>query len=838
MVRRRLGSLLLAIGVASTTAAGCGSEEGAPEGSATPPTSTGDPTAAPPGPTPEDIIRRELPWEVVSDQGETYLSNIFYADPSENEQIMPYALAGHVQIDRLVYPTLGNPNLYVKSDPADAFMTVLRIEEGAFAHLKPTRKAVSRSKLLQVTLEENATNAFVFLLVPRNASSRLASTESNAPVPAGAGTETLRITPTRILENPVEDDMPPALQTRKTLRFVFDQKAMKGVPPGLYDVRFELRREGKLFNLPNQTSGVYEYQFNALRVFDSTTEEYGIINVTDTQISVGDFFNNKTKDKLEEFAYYMNTTKDARVRNAAFITFNGDLHNGGSPGSLTHKTVATTYAEEAKVIVDTLKTLPHPIFLTAGNHDAFVSTGQVPGAVKTLDGDVLEQTIQAANPKAWPGYKWSDLKAFLASTDAAGLLGGRHLDIVTGGFMRGPGDTFSAAWREVPRQDRNMILYDGLYQWQKTYGPLTSSWIFGGNRYVNVNTSDLRQHRRSGWGMYTVNYGGGVSASQIAWVDRELARARTKREDVILLGHHDPRGGHGAKDLGFYFQQLDYRGIQQSAVNYLLGKVFNPIVCRLPSWAISDTQGQSCLHDGLQEWMRPDWELDCKWDERAANGKCDPKLFDPLLGDKSKRFYFSAFEMISRISQNPEVRTVLLGHTHWNSLEMMQAGDELVPSRLPDGSATVFASLEVQNPVRGFAFQGGGSEYDEKALSAGAVGKNNPEFWKTYEASAAASIIKLGGQARELAVLRLTSNADLTAQRHNGNTMLGFSALTLSKKADRRGYPRAQINAVAYFINSGSLKFDPVKEVPIDRNVRLGARDVDNPLRALFTGGL
>jgi hypothetical protein len=29
-----------------------------------------------------------------------------------------------------------------------------------------------------------------------------------------------------------------------------------------------------------------------------------------------------------------------------------------------------------------------------------------------------------------------------------------------------------------------------------------------------------------------------------------------------------------------------------------------------------------------------------------------------------------------------------------------------------------------------------------------------------------------------------------------------------------------------------------VKEVPIDRNVRLGPRDVDNPLRPLFTGGL
>ena len=69
------------------------------------------------------------------------------------------------------------------------------------------------------------------------------------------------------------------------------------------------------------------------------------------------------------------------------------------------------------------------------------------------------------------------------------------------------------------------LLYDGFYQWQRTYGPLTASWKFGKNRYVALNSFELRQHRRSGWGMYTVNYGGGMTDVQMGWLDRELARS-------------------------------------------------------------------------------------------------------------------------------------------------------------------------------------------------------------------------------------------------------------------------------------------------------------------------
>src|SRR5205814_4741086 len=64
-----------------------------------------------------------------------------------------------------------------------------------------------------------------------------------------------------------------------------------------------------------------------------------------------------TQAKLKDFVDYINQTPEPIVRQAAFITFNGDLHNGGSPGGFREPYVATTYAEESKAIVLNLKNL-------------------------------------------------------------------------------------------------------------------------------------------------------------------------------------------------------------------------------------------------------------------------------------------------------------------------------------------------------------------------------------------------------------------------------------------------------------------------------------------------
>lgn len=763
------------------------------------------------GPTYDELPAaqlRERPWEVVSNKGETYLANVFYAERSENEQIMPWAIDGHTMIERLVYPTLGNPNLYVKADATDELLVVLRMEPDTFEHLKPARAPEGGDSPLQrVTLTEDADNELAILLVAKSAR---AATEASTSQAAGPGV--YRIKPSKILENPEPAEMPAELKKRKTLRFVFDKAAMAQVPAGLYDVRYEVRKSGSLF------ANLYEYQYNAVRVFDAQSEEYTALNVTDTQVSVGAVYKTMTADRLDQLVDDVNVSSDPAVRNAAFITFNGDLHNGGSPETIRQKSVATTYVQEAKRVVDALKRLNVPIFLTAGNHDGYAATGHAPSALKSVEGDLMKKVIDEQNNLAWPDYTWDAYSAFLGKTQATP--GGLHKNIVSGGFERSAGETFSASFKVVPRSERNFILYDGFYQWQKTYGPLVSSWVFGKNRYVSMNSFELRQHRRTGWGMYTVNYGGAVTKAQLEWLDRELTRGKTAGEDIVVLMHHDPRGGHGGKDFGYYFPMLEFRGMAQSTVNYLLSEVLTPQVCKQPDVSLSVDERESCLHDGLQEWMGPDEELD----------------------KDGATFFFSGVDLLRRFQKSVNARTLVLGHVHWNSLEMLQSGDPLVPNSvsLDPRVQQRGAASEAANPVRRLAWED-------------VLRPSDPGPWRALGAAGPTSLdvhsfdgvrVRLGdqlagitsnpmktlaGQSRELAILRFTSGADLSSQKYQGVSMYGYSVMHVTKQTD---LPR--INRATYFVNDGSGAFDKVQTIDIDRTARLTSHDPINPVEKIF----
>jgi hypothetical protein len=339
-----------------------------------------------------------------------------------------------------------------------------------------------------------------------------------------------------------------------------------------------------------------------------------------------------------------------------------------------------------------------------------------------------------------------------------------------------------------------------------------------------MNTYELRQHRRTGWGMYTVNYGGSVGQTQLEWLDRELGRSRLTNEDVTLLMHHDPRGGHKGKDLGYYFPMLRYASVQQSTINYLFNEVFTPLVCKQDDITLSVNERESCLHDGLQEWMGPDEDF-----EKTSNG-----------------FYLSGVELLSRVAKNPQVRTLLIGHAHLNSLEVMQQGDELVPNRvkLDAGSAQRLESLETANPVRRFAWQGelahGGAKaaFDDTIAYApisrsslndyrikldGQLSTATANMPRTLESPSA-------GGARDLAIIRLTSAADLTSQKYGEDKMFGWSVLHVTKQA--AGAPR--INRVTFMIHTGPDAYNKITTVDVDRTKSLAARGPTNPVDQLF----
>lgn len=814
---------LVTAAIASTSVVGCASEHDEDDSSdvGSKKGKPGDPSEAEGGSyddVPESALR-ERPWEVISKKGETYLANVFYAEPSQNEQVMPWTIDGRTMIDRLVYPTLGNPNLYVKADADDELVMVLRIEDDAFAHLKPTRAPEGGDSALKVvSLSEDGDNELNFVLIARSA--RASATESGSTQLPRAGV--FKIEPSKVLESPEPADMPAAFKQRRTLRFVFDKAAMANVPAGLYDARFEVRKNGALF------ANVYEYQYNAVRVFEQAREEYTTVNVTDTQVATGAEYKSLTADKLDDFVDGMNAETDPQVKNAAFITFNGDLHNGGSPGTVRQRTVAKTYMDEAKRIVGALKRLNLPIFLTAGNHDGYAAIGHVPSLVQSFDaklGDSLQKVVEEQNNVPWPDFAWSAYTAFLEKTQATP--GGLHKDIFEGSFERRAGETFSTSFKEVPRSERNVILYDGFYQWQKTYGPLYASWTFGKNRYVSMNSYELRQHRRTGWGMYTVNYGGGVSKTQLEWLDRELTRGKKAGEDMVVLMHHDPRGGHKGVDHGYYSPMIDYRGVAQSTLNYIFADLLVPTVCKQPDWSLTVDERESCLHDGLQEWMGPD-ELD---------------------KDGGAAFFHSGVELLKRFVKSSHARTMVLGHVHFNSLEVLQSGDSVLPDRLSLDPAMQqeSASIEAANPVRRLAWED-------------TLAPTMPGAWRFAETSGIASTVETSldvrsfdkwradldamlqstpkamktlsapqGAPRELAILRFTSGADLSSQKYDGLSMYGYSVLHVTKQS---AVP--QINRVTYFIHSGPEAFRKVETIDVDRTKSIATRGADNPVDQLF----
>lgn len=790
------------------------------------------------GKAPSRSLDDELPWEVITEHGETVLPNVYYADPSQNEQVMPHTLAGHAQIDRLIYPTFGNPNLYLREDDTDSLLLVLRVEDSALAHLAPTLgEQVPNKNRHRLTLTQDAQNRLSVYLVPRNG--RAEYTALGQAIPGSGNARLRRIEPTEIQIDPILPDQPEVLTRRRTLRLLFRKDALADIPADLYDLRFEILQAGRAAKAPDGAP-LLEWQYNAVRIYDSAPDEYSVLNITDTQLSLADVKTGDSRMHLRNFVDYVNATGEASVKNALFVTFNGDLHNGGSILTFRQRAVANTYRQEAEEVLGTLRELRKPLFLTAGNHDGYVSTGIAPSAVVTADntlGTRMNDVVNEALPSPWPDFS---VDRFQAYRDSISLTPGGHAnDLFVGSFVRRAGErTYAGAFLEIPRDKRNMVLYDGFHQWQRTYGPLSYSFQFKNNHYISLNSYDLRQHVRAGWGMYTVNYGGGLSAVQEEWLRRELASHTT--DDVILLAHHDPRGGHKGIDHGYYFAQLDFQNVQQSMSNYLLQEIWNPAACSgLPSWARPEsTTDEECVHDGLQEWMGPDLRFDCAPDAMDESGACRSDL---LSNPAQHTYRFGAYQLVDVLANAHNVRTLLLGHTHMNTLEVLKQGQVIVPVQFTDQQLHEFASLEVQNPARGYAWQNALSgqmppDYDPEALPEQQVEARIRQLRTLYEGAAQGTTQTLGGDPnRELVVLRTTCTAALTTQEDlSGTKAVGFAVLAVARQNDARGVALPQVNRARYYQQDETSKFKPLGEVEIPRNKATSQFSADNPLRGLY----
>ena len=671
---------------------------------------------------------------------------------------------------------------------------------------------------------------------------------------------------------------PVILRGRFTYEVYFDQKAMQHVPPGMYDIRFEILDEGK------KEASVFEYQYNAVSVLAKETLEYSVINVTDAQVSVSTkgssvlkekAFKTVSHDKLIEFVEYINqvvrnpkenTSQAAKkIQEAPFITFNGDLHNGGSPGTVLPEDVMYTYQKESEAIIDILMELEKPIYLVAGNHDGYVSMGHVPTVIafstkvkgKTLDTVVKEEEEKQGREGLYERYK-----AFTEATKKK--VGGRNVNIFTGVFVRSTSQSMKDSYTFLSEEERNLPLYDGFYHWRKTYGPLYNSWSYGRNHYINLNSYECRQHRRSGWGMYTVNYGGCISQQQNLWVAKEVRTANQQGLDTVLIAHHDPRGGHKGKDFPFYFPQLEYTGPGLSFKNYVKDEIIMAKYCSVSSESNrTNSANLSCLHDGLQEWMLPDKEFDCaeqyKIKEGPEKGRCDQSRFVDYESEQKEKHHawYSGYALIDKLARSKNVRTLLLGHTHYNSIENYLPGHELVPSAviLSKDDHKKFAEktaahenlpMRILSRAKNFFFPDDGEEQEVSAealekqaqLQKNGIQKEIQEHLEATKLvfSDAGHSFRRILEEHELLILRLTSVARLSTQttKEDEKEMFGFSLFEVEEGASVGDYGIPQINSVTYLRNnkneSNKIDFKEVGTIAIDRTQPLSVTDLEGEL--------
>ena len=878
---------------------------------------------------------KQIPWHLTSKDCETYLPNIHYADAVMNEQVMDLRLKDkqgerYYQIDRLIYPTIGAPNLFFRypdnwKDKFDEFVVMLNLDDSDYNAL--LAKKANNKQDARLYLKSDDKNGIKIYLTKRDNKTRQALTNTSKAM--AASSEIFLVSSDQpnsgFWRYARGKGMPELLKSRAKIKFIANKWAMKNVPPGFYDIRVDIIDNGKLV--------AAEFQYNAARIFPEKYDQVNasIINVTDAQASLGrkpvlngKSFMSETTDRLDQFAQSLKRHWDkayqsdaaSKIKDAAFITFNGDVHNGGAPETLSPYQVANTYNWEAQRILAILKELPLPIFLTTGNHDGYVATGHMPAAAevlaKTIKGErkyssvdkVLDHPVNGANFEQFVSEKVDKAKYLQYLKDTKDFPGGLSVNVFDGAYVRYMGGhVYKNQWLRPEafgavaptKYHRNYMLYDGFNQWKRTYGPLAQSWAFGLNHFVNLNSYDLRQHMRTGWGMYTVNYGGGISQHQAEWVRKEAKYAASRNREINLLAHHDPRGGHKGVNFPFYYRQVPYQGMGQVAKNFVLAEMIMPTFCDVaPKGIIESTTATflGCMQDGLQEWMRPDSDFDCErkdmytkkdveaaklkaeqggnndqsWRNYVIDGRCN--LYK--LAGKRHRIY-SGYQLIDMMANDSKMRTLLLGHTHYNSLEVIpsekmiadktysyadKSHAQIVPGQITLDAQSQEKYLPAErnflarfNPMR---WLGGKREQERKAekaqlaeIAAKGIFKAscNDITCAVLDTNAAGHSFDVVRKEKELAILRLTSVANLTEQeelKKPDDKAFGFSILKLGQKSndDKDNKNASRIEGLDFLVNDGNGAFSIIGSAPVDRDRFVPSVADDpkklNPLSKLF----
>ncbi|MBN2494801.1 MAG: metallophosphoesterase [Deltaproteobacteria bacterium] len=288
-----------------------------------------------------------------------------------------------------------------------------------------------------------------------------------------------------------------------------------------------------------------------------------------------------------------------------FVLYAGDLVFG------------TDYGSELPEALRALWSAPQAVFLVPGNHDGMA-------------------LYRLQLKKGWRSEA-------LGSVRCARLVAGR----LTADRLMALLECLHGDIRKLLFAD---LQQDGLDYWRRYLGPLDYAFDLGGYHFAGLNSYSGSTERRHGFvldagalgleldrlgidlDVTTMdNYGGFATDAQLAWLERDLARAREEGREVVLLVHHDPRGNAELAWGARYHANLPF--------------ISEPLGLR-----------------AFQEWNfdGPDWDSDPR----------DGRQAETQLKNSATRL----LELIGR-----HVSWVLTGHIHDDRDARIEPGAELVP---------------------------------------------------------------------------------------------------------------------------------------------------------------
>ncbi|MBI3016535.1 MAG: metallophosphoesterase [Deltaproteobacteria bacterium] len=443
---------------------------------------------------------------------EITLGDLNYASPSLNEKAQRLPIPSHIH--EIISPTIGAPSLVFEGQ---AFSIVLQLSPKQKELLAPL------SALHFVTRLSPYFGRDVEREIPEGLKKKYKTYFDLADhVPSEIGAFLPFIHFKRWLPRPMQFELQASFESFELFqdKLIITVRMPRAVPSYAYRA---LDLEILIFK--NDQVLLHDIQRHSVGLLEKK-EKYRFIHFADPQINNLDLhlrghqFPHHPDLSTQEFAFFQ-AIREMNFLNPDFAIVSGDLvdggntfHNAGGPlstffagmemifephnNSADYHLESSSYWNEFQSVFQFFRHLKFPLFVAPGNHDGY-----------------------AAYEKQNSSATFSQLKFTPTLT--------------------GP--------------EAEPVLFDGKHFWQKMFGPRYFSFDFGVWHFVFLDTFDHYRFFRLSYSNFGANDGGWISKEQMAWLEADLKAAERSDKKIILVGHHDPRGGA----QGMFYDDPSYR---------------------------------------------------------------------------------------------------------------------------------------------------------------------------------------------------------------------------------------------------------------------------------------